>query len=121
MTNTTTYKWTYPQEWLAEKAREWTKEQLYSTLMQIAKEMDADSVQDLFQREMEIDGYFEPEGGSDITIDVETRDLGHGSEVMTLTGHFADDDDPSGAGKRLFVSNDRKQHWLFDDEWTEVE
>jgi len=52
------YKWGSPYDWLAEKARDWGECELYSVLITLAAQVDSDMLQDLFQAEMDRDGYF---------------------------------------------------------------
>ena len=52
------YKWDSPFEWLAEKAEDWDREQLLDTLTTVAGALDSDTLQDIFQDEMDQDGYF---------------------------------------------------------------
>jgi hypothetical protein len=55
------YKWDSPHDWLMEKAQSMTVEQLHSALEAVAYRLDGDSIQDLFQTEMDQDGFFDPE------------------------------------------------------------
>jgi hypothetical protein len=55
-----TYRWANPHEWLFDKAHdEWTPEQLFAAFRDIVEKCDADTLQDLFQTEMDRDGYFD--------------------------------------------------------------
>lgn len=54
------YRWSHPYEWLADTARSWDKDTLYSELMNLASNTDSDTLQDLFQMQMDEDGYFTP-------------------------------------------------------------
>jgi hypothetical protein len=54
-----TYKWKNPHEWLFEKMKSWSTEELYCVVDGLANRLDADTIQDLFQIEMEQDGYFD--------------------------------------------------------------
>lgn len=60
------YKWANPQEWLLEKAESYSRAsetaELLSIIQTLVLKMDADSIQDDFQSEMDADGYFRPEG-----------------------------------------------------------
>lgn len=56
-----TYKWEGPHDWLLSKAREWDAAELYSALSCVVDKVDADTLQDIFQSEMDADGYFTPE------------------------------------------------------------
>lgn len=53
-----TYRWRTPTDWLAEAARTWTAERVYHELIALASKMDQDDVQDVYDSEMETDGYF---------------------------------------------------------------
>jgi len=56
------YKWDSPNEWLAAKAATYAQAgnvtELHSLLTSIIDKIDPDSVQDVFQSEMESDEYF---------------------------------------------------------------
>lgn len=54
------YKWNNPQEWLLEQAELWPAEMLLSVVRDLVSRTDADTIQDLFQSEMDKDGYFAP-------------------------------------------------------------
>ena len=47
-----------PHEWLLEKARRWNADTLYEALSDIVYRLDGKSIHDLFQSEMDADGYF---------------------------------------------------------------
>ena len=53
------YHWDSPFEWLADKAKSWDAAQLHETLITVAGACDSDTLQDIFQAEMNEDGYFE--------------------------------------------------------------
>jgi len=53
------YKWDNPLEWLTEKANSWEKSELYCEFMELARRMDFDTLQDIYQSDMSKDGYFE--------------------------------------------------------------
>lgn len=53
------YQWSNPHEWLDERAQDWEKDELLFTLLSLASHLDADTLQDLFQSEMDSDGYFQ--------------------------------------------------------------
>jgi len=59
------YRWDTPQEWLLEKAERHAKNndsaELLSIIQTLVIGLDADSIQDDFQSEMDADGYFKPE------------------------------------------------------------
>jgi len=56
----THYKWTRPYDWMADTARSWDKKALYHYSLTLAQKADPDDIQELFQQEMDEDGYFEP-------------------------------------------------------------
>jgi hypothetical protein len=60
----TWYRWENPHEWLLDRiaraAKEGDTAWLLVSIRATATELDADTVQDLFQTEMNEDGYFEP-------------------------------------------------------------
>ncbi len=56
------YRWGSPHEWLLEKAQSLPAAELYSIIDALAWRLDSDSIQDLFQSEMDVDGYFDKEG-----------------------------------------------------------
>lgn len=53
------YKWTNPFDWLEEHAKGWNENKLRQMFWEVVGNLDADQVQDLFQKEMDEDGYFE--------------------------------------------------------------
>jgi hypothetical protein len=53
------HKWNSPHEWLIEKARHWNADALYDALSDVVCRLDGKSIHDLFQSEMNADGYFE--------------------------------------------------------------
>lgn len=58
------YKWAYPSDWLQEKMEDAFRSdnavELKSLLNTCMAKMDEDDIQDLFQVEMDEDGYFKP-------------------------------------------------------------
>lgn len=52
------YKWDNPAEWLSEKAQSWGEDALRAALNELARHVDFDDIQDIFQDEMDADGYF---------------------------------------------------------------
>ncbi len=54
------YRWETPHEWLAETSMGWDGHELYSAMMDMAKKMTPDDLQDIFQPEMDQAGYFKP-------------------------------------------------------------
>lgn len=54
------YKWATPYEWLQEKAStEWTPDQVLEAMLSIAMQTDPDTLQDIFESDMDEDGYFD--------------------------------------------------------------
>ena len=53
------YRWSTPYEWLEWKSRQWTRDELLQALLSVALQEDSDTLQDLFQSEMDEDGYFD--------------------------------------------------------------
>ena len=53
------YKWAHPYEWLMWKATSWDLSELFDALQAVAVKHDSDTLQDIFQFEMDKDGYFE--------------------------------------------------------------
>ena len=58
------YRWVLPYAWLESKASEWPAEQLYQELLSLAAQLSSDLLQDIYQAEMEANGYFEEEKGN---------------------------------------------------------
>jgi hypothetical protein len=56
------YRWSGPHEWLLEQAETWPADMLFSCLRDLALKCDPDTLQDIFQKEMDADGYFTPIG-----------------------------------------------------------
>lgn len=54
------YRWRNPHEWLEAVCNSWDKDRLLLEVRRLAIEHDSDTLQDLYQSEMEEDGYFEP-------------------------------------------------------------
>jgi len=48
-----------PHEWLLEKAQHWNTDALYRALSGLAYRVDGSSIHDLFQSEMDAEGYSE--------------------------------------------------------------
>lgn len=65
------YKWENPQEWFREYLMEREPNELYSLCQELAGRLDSDEMQDLFQSDMDADGYFDdldkPEAEDDET------------------------------------------------------
>ena len=54
-----THRWASPFHWLNEKMHEWTAAEVRNALHVVAASVDYSTLQDIFQREMDEDGYFE--------------------------------------------------------------
>ena len=52
------YRWDSPYEWLSESAKAWDAAQLYRELMNLARILDSDQLQDEYQDDMDRDGFF---------------------------------------------------------------
>lgn len=52
------YKWDSPYDWLAHASTNWDEQKLHATMMQLAGLLDSDALQELFEPEMDGDGYF---------------------------------------------------------------
>lgn len=52
------HKWASAGEWLLDVASGWDADELYSAVQSMAGRLDGDAIQDLFQAEMNDDGYF---------------------------------------------------------------
>lgn len=57
---TTTYRWDSPYDWLESATWEWSKERLRTEFLDLARKVDSDTLQDIYQADMEYDGYFKP-------------------------------------------------------------
>ncbi len=56
------YRWSNPIEWLAYKIKEdWTAAESRSAFIDVLGKVGSDDIQDLFQTEMDGDGYFKKE------------------------------------------------------------
>jgi activator of HSP90 ATPase len=55
----TNYRWDNPYKWLEDQCRVWDKERVTQAFLSLALASDSDTLQDLFQPEMDQDGYFE--------------------------------------------------------------
>ena len=53
------YKWDSAHEWLVHKAPKWDHDTLLRTFYQVVKLLDGGQIEDHFQDEMELDGYFD--------------------------------------------------------------
>lgn len=56
--NMARYRWQYPVDWLSEAALKWDERRLYQAVLSLAGRLDSDAIQDLFQEDMDADGYF---------------------------------------------------------------
>lgn len=54
------YRWHSPGEWLDTKLNEWSPEEVKKAAETMARKLDSDTIQDLYESEMTEDGYFEP-------------------------------------------------------------
>ena len=54
------YKYNSPQEWLIEYAGKLDAGKLFNEFTVLVQQMDADTIQDLYQSDMDADGYFTP-------------------------------------------------------------
>lgn len=54
------YKWSNPLDWLADRIANAEESELRGILHAVIDKLDADEVQDIFQAEMDEDGYFHP-------------------------------------------------------------
>jgi hypothetical protein len=88
------YKWDNPHEWFEQFWRgkiEQGSSELYSIGMELARQLDSDGIQDLFQSDMDADGYFQevataecPSCGESFTARCQSRRrMGSG---MCITG-----------------------------------
>ena len=56
------YRWSCPHEWLSYRFKlEGNNDRLRDALFALAKELDHDTIQGVFEPEMDEDGYFTPE------------------------------------------------------------
>jgi hypothetical protein len=53
------YRWATPYKWLDEKSNDWDICDLRNALMNLALVSDSDTLQDVFEDEMDGDGYFD--------------------------------------------------------------
>ena len=56
-----TYKWKNPLEWLEDAIQTWSPNELKVEFIELAMRLDHDAIQDLYQSDMEKDGYFNKE------------------------------------------------------------
>jgi hypothetical protein len=57
---TTGYRWKSPGDWLNEQLSTWTPEDIKKAAEAMAGKLDSDTIQDLYELEMDTDGYFVP-------------------------------------------------------------
>jgi hypothetical protein len=55
------YKWSSPADWLHDQIQSAGEDELHAYLNAIIPTLDSDTIQDLFENEMDADGYFEAE------------------------------------------------------------
>jgi len=55
------HKLNSPHEWLLERAQHWNSDALYKALSGLAYRLDGNSINDLFQSEMDAEGYSDEE------------------------------------------------------------
>lgn len=71
------YQWNNPQEWLLEKAQGYSRAsdtaELLSIIHTLVTKLDADSIQDDFQSEMDADGYFDDLDAKDTEEEAEAQ------------------------------------------------
>lgn len=53
------YKWETPYEWLMDKVNDMSEQDLKNTVLNIARKCDSDTLQDIFESDMDEDGYFD--------------------------------------------------------------
>lgn len=53
------YQWDSAHEWLVHRAQSWDYDELLRTFYQVVKLLDGGQIEDLFQDEMALDGYFD--------------------------------------------------------------
>jgi len=55
------YKWAHPHDWLVDKVQsgEWDG-CLHQTIIDLARNVDPDTIQEMYQEDMDADNYFKP-------------------------------------------------------------
>jgi hypothetical protein len=53
------YKWKNPHEWIGGAMQFWDEKRLRAELRAMAVRLDADTLQEMYESEMDADGYFE--------------------------------------------------------------
>lgn len=64
-TSEKTYKWANPQEWLQDYINGLSYTELLQEARNLASMLDADTIRDTYQSDMDAQGYFEPGSGSE--------------------------------------------------------
>lgn len=54
------YKWDHPLAWLLETAENWDHNQLKAEFQMVVSTLDFDTLQDMYESDMDKDGYFNP-------------------------------------------------------------
>lgn len=54
------YRWAYPLQWLNYASKKWDKKRLQYEVVRLALHHDSDTLQEMYQSEMEDDRYFIP-------------------------------------------------------------
>ena len=54
------YRWSHPYAWLETASADWDRDRLLHELRRLALQHDSDTLQDIYQKDMDGDGYFEP-------------------------------------------------------------
>lgn len=54
------YRWSHPYAWLETASATWDRDRLLREIRRLALQHDSDTLQDLFQLDMDEDGYFDP-------------------------------------------------------------
>lgn len=52
------YQYDSPAEWLVTQAKIWDKQKLLNTVRCLVDHIDSDAIQEIFEQEMDEDGYF---------------------------------------------------------------
>jgi len=61
MSTSPQYRWQYPAEWLAHAVNHrWNAERITYEFLRLAQKTDSDTLQDMYESEMDGDGYFDP-------------------------------------------------------------
>jgi hypothetical protein len=54
------YRWSHPYAWLETASAQWDRDRLLREVRRLAGEHDLDALKDLYQGDMEADGYYDP-------------------------------------------------------------